>query len=49
MKMHLVVVRPFRGYARGDVIADQKLMSDVLGSENARYVVRVVTPAPKGG
>lgn len=47
--MHLVVVRPFKGYARGDVIADTKTIGDILGSENAHCVVRVVTSSKKEG
>jgi hypothetical protein len=43
MDMHLIVVRPFGGFARGDAIADAARITDILKSEHARDVVRVVT------
>ena len=48
MELNLVVVRPFAGLARGDVITDAKRIEDVLHSENAAHVVRVMAPK-KGG
>ena len=47
MDMHLVVVRPFGGLARGDVVADSARIADILSSEHAASVVRVVIPAAK--
>jgi hypothetical protein len=41
MKFHLVVVRPFGAYAKGDIIADVAAIAVVLGGENAADVVRV--------
>jgi hypothetical protein len=46
--MHLVVVRSFGDLARGDVVADAARIAEILSSELARCVVRVVTPANKG-
>jgi hypothetical protein len=48
MDMHLVVVRPFGGLARGDIITDTDRIGEILSSEHARWVVRVGMPANKG-
>jgi hypothetical protein len=48
MDMHLVVVRSFGDLARGDVVTDAIRIAEILNSEHARSVVRVVTPANKG-
>jgi hypothetical protein len=49
MTIHLVVVRPFDGLARGDVVADPERISSILAGEHAGAVVRVAAPAAKGG
>jgi hypothetical protein len=41
MTVHLVVVRAFGPYARGDVISDAMQMATVLVGEHADSVVRV--------
>ena len=46
MQFHLMVVRAFGMYARGDVIADPEIVAAVLASENANGVVRI---AVQGG
>lgn len=48
MEMHLVVVRPFSGFLRGDVITDPARITSILGSERARFVVRVGARMPGG-
>jgi hypothetical protein len=48
MDMHLIVVRSFGDLARGDVVADAARIAEILNSEHARCVVRVVTLANKG-
>ncbi len=48
MDMHLVVVRPFGGLARGDIITDADRIEAILNSEHVRSVVRVVAPVNKG-
>lgn len=48
MTTHLVVVRPFGGLARGDVVRDDTRMNDILGGENAAHVVRVLAAAFTG-
>ena len=48
MDMHLVVVRPFGDLARGDIVTDTVRITEILNSEHARSVVRVVAPANKG-
>jgi hypothetical protein len=47
MDMHLVVVRSFGDLARGDIVTDSVRITEILDSEHARSVVRVVTPANK--
>ena len=44
MTVHLVVVRPFAGLARGDAITDPSRVAAILASEHAADVVRVSTP-----
>ncbi|HUB47013.1 MAG TPA: hypothetical protein VMB73_18685 [Acetobacteraceae bacterium] len=46
MEMHLVVVKPFDGLARGDIIKDETRISAILSSEHARSVVRVAAQMP---
>ncbi len=41
MSMHLVVVRAFGPYARGEAIADPAAIARVLAGEHAHAVVRV--------
>jgi hypothetical protein len=48
MEMHLVVVRPFDGFLRGDVITDSARITSILRSERAHYVVRVAARMPGG-
>jgi hypothetical protein len=42
MNMHLVVVRAFAAYRKGDTITDTATMTAILASEHAPYVVRVI-------
>ncbi len=49
MNMHLVVVKPFSGFSRGDVVTDQVRVSQILRSEQVAHVVRVVAPSQKEG
>ncbi len=49
MDIHLVVVKPFAGFARGDVISDATRMNEILKSERVSNVVRVMTAARKEG
>ncbi len=48
MNIHLVVVRPFAGLARGDVVADAARIAEILKCEHAHDVVRVIAPAKEG-
>lgn len=41
MDMHLVVVRPFDGLARGTMVTDPTRIAAILKSEHAHNVVRV--------
>jgi hypothetical protein len=44
MDVHLVVVRAFGPYAKGDVVASPAAVAQILAGEHAGCVVRV-TPA----
>ena len=48
MNIHLVVVRPFAGLARGEIIVDTTRISAILASEHAANVVRVISDIRKG-
>ena len=48
MDMHLVVIRPFEEFARGDIVTDTIRIDKILNSEHARSVVRVAPPPSKG-
>ncbi len=48
MDMHLVVVRPFGGLARGDVVIDNARIAELLNSEHAHDVVRVASSVKEG-
>lgn len=41
MHLHLVVVRPFAGLARGEPITDAARIEQILNSEHADNVVKV--------
>jgi hypothetical protein len=41
MIFQLVVLKPFAGFARGDMISDQKLVEKILSGPEAGFVVRV--------
>jgi hypothetical protein len=37
----LVVLKPFQGFKRGDVIKDASAVENVVAGDNASFVVRV--------
>jgi hypothetical protein len=47
--MKLVVVKPFAGLARGDVITDKDRIDALLKGENALHVVRVASKGDAAG
>jgi hypothetical protein len=49
MEIHLVVVKPFDGLLRGDVITDPARIANILAGERAGFVVRVAARMPGGG
>jgi hypothetical protein len=49
MEMHLVVVKPFSGLARGDAVTNEGRIAEILRGEQATHVVRVVAPSQKEG
>lgn len=49
MELHLVVVRAFGPYAKGDVVAQAAAVAAILAGEHAGNVVRVAEPAGQEG
>lgn len=43
MNFHLVVLKPFQTYKRGDVISDAENVTKILSGPQATFVVRVAT------
>jgi hypothetical protein len=41
MKFHLVVLKPFQNFKRGDVITDAATINKILAGPQAGFVVRV--------
>jgi hypothetical protein len=46
MLFHLVVLKPFEGYSRGDLITDAAVVENILAGPQASFVVRIM---PKEG
>jgi hypothetical protein len=46
MLFHLVVLKPFAGYSRGDLITDAEMVEQILAGPQASFVVRIM---PKEG
>lgn len=42
MTFHLVVLKPFGGYQRGELITDTAAVEKILAGAQASYVVRVM-------
>jgi hypothetical protein len=49
MNIHLIVVKAFDGLARGDIVTDPVRVAQILSSESAHSVVRVLTARVKEG
>jgi hypothetical protein len=47
MNIHLIVVRPFNGLSRGDTVTDPARIAQILNSEWAHSVVRVLAASVK--
>jgi hypothetical protein len=45
MKVQLVVVRPFEGLAKGDIVTDEERIAAILRGDHAPDVVRVTVPS----
>ena len=43
--MNLIVLQAFGAYSKGDRIADEKAIAEILASENAAHVTPVPAPA----
>lgn len=41
MQFHLMVVRSFGAYSKGDVVSDADAIGAILAGENAAHVVRI--------
>jgi hypothetical protein len=48
MQCHLVVVRAFGAYAKGEAITDAEIIAHIVASENMRDVVRVRSIGQEG-
>lgn len=48
MQVHLVVIKPFASFSRGDIVTDAERVAEILKSEHAQRVVRVAAPANEG-
>jgi hypothetical protein len=49
MVQHLVVLRPFLDFVRGDVIVEADRIRKVLDTEHKKFITKVALPnAPKG-
>ena len=49
MVQHLVVLKPFLNFVRGDVIAEADKISKILDTEYRKFITKVALPkAPKG-
>ncbi|WP_299960788.1 hypothetical protein [Acidocella sp.] len=42
MLFHLVVLKPFAGYSRGDLITDAVVVEDILAGPQKGFVVRLM-------
>jgi hypothetical protein len=49
MVHHLVVLKQFLGFVRGDIIADAAKIRELLESEYKRFVTRVIAPNTSKG
>jgi hypothetical protein len=48
MAQHLVVLRPFLNFVRGDLITDPMKVAEILESEHKRFVTKVTAPSASG-
>jgi hypothetical protein len=49
MANHLVVLKPFLNYVRGDMIADASKVREILSTEYKKFVTKIaVSKASKG-
>jgi hypothetical protein len=48
MDIHLVVVKPFGNFSRGDIVTDATRIAAILRSEYTRWVVRVARQVREG-
>lgn len=44
MVQHLIVIKPFLRYVRGDIIIDPDEVGEVLATEHSRFVTRIIAP-----
>jgi hypothetical protein len=49
MTHHLVVTKPFLNYVRGDIIVDVLKISEILASEQKKFVTRVALSTTSKG
>lgn len=44
MVQHLVVLKPFLNFVRGDIIADAEKIREVLDTEYRKFITKVAPP-----
>ena len=49
MTHHLVVIKPFLSFVRGDIIADAAKITEILSTEYKKYVTKVALPVASKG
>jgi hypothetical protein len=49
MAHHLVVIKPFLSFVRGDIIADAGKIGEILSTEYKKYVTKVAVPVTSKG
>jgi hypothetical protein len=49
MKYHLVVVRRFLNYVRGDIISDAAKIAEIQSTEHRKFVMKVALPPTTKG
>jgi len=49
MIQHLVVLKPFLGFVRGDIISDAEKIHDVLTTEYKKFITKVAQPTVSKG
>ena len=49
MTHHLVVMKPFLNFVRGDIIADATKVGEILSTEYNKFVTKITPPTTSKG